>query len=546
MTDVQVFYRRYQMFYKLLAIVLLFVATACGNRRGAGSPQGQADTPEDSTCADTAIAVPGAIGETLTALPDSAMPSARVVRYTVERFDTVAPGELSGLDDLYASAPGAFTFRKGIRRDADFGGRIKGTPSDIVVDWSFKTAVDDRETKYGRWGGGTGWTGQPLYVEWPDSVWREFSARNLICRGASRREIIVGTLASTVCFIDFESGKASRPAVDVLNPVKGTVSLDPTLNGNLYVGLGIPAERPFGARVVDLYDAAVTYVHPDDPNALRRWDAYDSSPLRVGQFLFWPGENGTIYKFTIAPGRLRLHSALRYTVNGAAPGVENSMAVYLNYGYFGDNHGNLLCVNLETLKPIWRCFVGDDIDATPMVTVEGGTAYVYAACEVDRQVDGMASLVKVDALSGRELWRSQIAATRADVDGKHFDGGYYGSPLAGTADCAHMVFANCVLNQEDKQNGVFVAFDRETGHELYRTPLRRYAWSSPVGFVSDTGKMFVLTGDCAGNIYLIDGHSGEIIVRKAIGSNFESSPVVVGNSVVVGSRGDTIYRLSVV
>lgn len=524
------------MFYKAFAICLLLAATSCGHQRSAA-------TVAESEKADTVAVV---VEEAPALLPDTLLPSADVVKYVVEHVDTSVSGGLSSVADLYAGAPGAFTFRNGPRRDAAFNGRIKGTPTDIVIDWQFRTALDNRDTKFGRWGGGTGWTGQPLYVEWPDSIWRVFSAKGLLASGASKQEIIVGSLASKVYFIDFNSGKASRAAVDVVNPVKGTVSLDPTLNGNLYVGLGIPAERPFGARVVNLYESRVTYVHAEDPKARRHWDAYDSSPLRVGQFLFWPGENGTIYKFTVCQGRLKLHSALRYTVGGAAPGVENSIAVYLNYGYFGDNHGNLLCVNLETMKPVWRCFVGDDIDASTVITVEEGTPYVYSGCEVDRQGEGLAHFVKVNAVTGQEVWRSQIPAKRADVNGKHFDGGYYCSPLPGTADCSHLVFTNCVLNEGERQNGVFLAFDRATGREVYRTPLRYYSWSSPVGFVGDGGKMYVLTGDGAGNIYLIDGRSGEILIRKSVGHNFESSPVVVGNSVVVGSRGDTIFKLSVV
>ena len=75
-------------------------------------------------------------------------------------------------------------------------------------------------------------------------------------------------------------------------------------------------------------------------------------------------------------------------------------------------------------------------------------------------------------------------------------------------------------------------------------PLRVYAWSSPVGFVNSDDRMFVLTGDCGGNLYLIDGADGTVIKRKPVGSNFESSPVVVGNSAVVGSRGNSIFKVS--
>ena len=71
-----------------------------------------------------------------------------------------------------------------------------------------------------------------------------------------------------------------------------------------------------------------------------------------------------------------------------------------------------------------------------------------------------------------------------------------------------------------------MAFDRKTGRQVYSTPLRIYAWSSPVSFTDPNGKLWVVTGDCAGNLYLIDGRTGEIKTRRNVGNNFESSATV--------------------
>ena len=152
--------------------------------------------------------------------------------------------------------------------------------------------------------------------------------------------------------------------------------------------------------------------------------------------------------------------------------------------------------------------------------------------------------MKLDAATGREIWRTKVNGRRFETGKKHFDGGFYASTLPGTADCADLLFANCVMNT-DGQNGAFMAFDRKTGRKVYSTPLRIYAWSSPVSFTDPNGKLWVVTGDCAGNLYLIDGRTGDIKTRRNVGNNFESSPVVVGNSLVVGSRGTTIYKISV-
>lgn len=510
-----------------MAVALLLVAS-CSGRGAKQSVSEQVDSIADE---------PAPVE--LVALPDTVMPSivSVGVKFVVDVFDD-ADSAICDLSDLYAAAPGALMFRKGPRRDADFGGRVEGTPSDIVIDWEFSTERNHD------WGGGTGWTGQPLYVHWPDSIAFRFKSNGLVPRGFSGEEIMFGSLCGNVYFLDYVTGKKSRPVIATDNPIKGTGCIDPTLNGNYYVGQGVPDTVPFGAMVIDLNKHEITHFTDRDHNAWRGWQAYDSSPVRIGQFLFRPGENGTLYKYIVEPGSLRLHSTLRYRIHGSSPGIEASMPTYLNYGYICDNHGNILCVNLNSMSPVWVYCLGDDIDGTPALAVEDGAPYIYVGCEIDKQGIGTANFAKIDALTGREVWINRIEGQRVEEGSKHFDGGYYCSPLLGTGDCADLVFANCVLNTNGR-NGEFVAFDRATGRTVYTTPLKCYSWSSPVGFINEADEMFVFTGDCAGRVYIIKGATGEILLTKQIGSNFESSPVVIGNSLVLGSRGDKIFKMTI-
>lgn len=314
----------------MLAAVLFSIGS-CGNK----SAQKTEAEPIDSAVemAEKEIA--------LTPLPDTVMPSvdSAGVRFVVDVFDDADSAILS-LADLYADAPGSLMFRRGPGRDADFGGRVEGTPSDIVIDWQFSTSCNRT------WGGGTGWTGQPLYVHWPDSIARRMRHDGLVPPDFSGQEIMFGSLCGKVYFLDYATGRESRPSIPTGNPIKGTGCIDPTLNGNYYVGQGVPDTVPFGAMVIDLNRHEITHFTDRDRNAWRGWQAYDSSPVRIGQFLFRPGENGTLYKYIVEPGSLRLHSTLRYRINGSSPGIEASMPTYLNYGYTCDNHGNILCVNL--------------------------------------------------------------------------------------------------------------------------------------------------------------------------------------------------------
>lgn len=515
-------------FSPIIPFITLFISCA-------GSVSKDNNPVTDSmVTADTIIAE---IKRPVTSLPDMVYPSAADVKYSVFCPDTTISGILSSLENMYTGTPGSFTFRKGALRDASFGGTIDSVPSRIEIDWEFSTKLDTVLTKYGRWGGGTGWTGQPLYINWPDSCMSRFEMK------PAREEIIFGSLDRNVYFIDFKTGKPSRQAIPVDNPIKGTPSLDPTLNGNLYVGHGVPALGEFGAIVIDLFNNQVSDFFGKDPRARRGWNAYDSSPIRVGQFLFRAGENGVLYKFLVRPGKLKLHSSMTYTVNGRAPGMESSLAVYRNYGYTADNAGNILCINLNTLKPVWHYKLPDDTDATPVIAEESDGVFLYVGCEVEHENVTEAAFVKLDAITGREVWLNKTPAQRADVFEKHFDGGYYASPLLGTGNCSHLIFEN-VVNNTAGQNGKFVAYDRQTGKTVYSVDLRCYAWSSPVGFMDRDNNMYVLTADCSGRVYLFRGIDGKMLLCELIGNNFESSPVVIGNSVVIGSRGFKIYKLS--
>lgn len=481
-------------------------------------------------------------------LPDTSFASASKISYSVTITDKSSSGELASLEDAYASAPGIFTFRGGQKRDMPYEGFVKGEPSSIKVAWAFTTAVDNQKTKLGVWGGGSGWTGQPVYVHWPDSVFENMKRNHAgLTQDFSKDEIMVGSLSSNIYFINFENGQKSRKPVNVENPIKGSVSLDPSLDGKLYFGHGVPKTdaSPFAMGYIDLRTQKIRYLINRDRNGWRPWGGNDASPLVVGQFLFNVSENGTIYKFNRTSGNLSLHSTLRYRVKGVAPGMESSIAVFKNYGYIADNNGNIICVNLDTMKPVWLYENHDDTDATVVVEVVDGVPYVYSSCEIDRQGDsGISRFVKLNGLTGKLVWEIQFKCNRATVQKKHFDGGMYSTPLLGRGDCDSLLFTT-ICTHNPKFAGNFVAINRITGKIVYQRPLKRYAWSSPVAFYDENKKLYVAVGDCAGNMYIFEGSTGRQILVQKVGDNFESSPVVVGNSMVVGSRGKTIYRVDV-
>ncbi len=476
-------------------------------------------------------------------LPDTAYASVEVVKFVVEDEDSVT-APLKDLDDRYAGKESVYVFRKDLRRDADYGGKVKGTPREVEIAWAFETAYDTTHTRFGTWGGGSGWTGQPLYVKWTDDQQALFKKSSPgLTADFGPEEIIVGSLCGKGYFINYQTGKASRQPLDLGNVVKGTIGLDPEYY-NLYVGQGVPRQAgPFGHQVFDLLKHERTFFFGPDPKAWRGWNAFDSNSIVAGGYLFWCGENGSVYKYERSQGTLRRVSVMRYRVGGMAPGIESSLCVYRNYGYFSDNRGNVICINLNTMKPVWYYNNHDDSDGTMVCREEGGAPYLYTACEVDKQGDsGICHFIKLNGLNGERVWETNIPCRRINLPGKTLDGGMYASPLIGSGDCQDMIFANICRNGASKSAGELTAFSTKDGKILYTVPYGQFAWSSPVAFHNEKNEMFIFAGDASGIIRIIRGKTGEVVCKKVVGSNFESSPVVIGNTAVVGCRGNKIYK----
>ncbi len=469
----------------------------------------------------------------------------RVIHYTDDLYER---GRL--MCDDYDPGLGVLTFRGSFRRDMPVSGFVRGVPQQVNVDWVYTTDYDTTRTQYGMWGGGLGWTGQPLIVKWPGETREEYSLLDITFKKKQDAlEVIAGSLSGTVFFLDFEDGTETRPPIPTHNPIKGTPSLDPRLNGLLYVGSGVPHdEESFGINIIDLHRHAPVFFYSghNDPVAYRRWGAFDSSPLLVGDFLYWPGENGVLYQFYIDDDEISLVAKMVYRLRGrSGPGIESSLAVYKNYGYFGDNHGNILCINLLTLQPVWMYDNMDDTDATIVIEVEDEIPYIYTGSQVDMQGDeGYARFVKINGLNGEALWEQKIEAFLVSHAGRMFDGGMFSTPLAGRNNAADIIVSNFAHTTEDGA-GELIAFHKQTGDIVYRTLLSAYSWSSPVALYNEFGDLFIFTGDVEGNVYLLDGRDGRILYRRRLGRNFEASPVVWGNRVVIGSRGREIYRLSI-
>ena len=59
------------------------------------------------------------------------------------------------------------------------------------------------------------------------------------------------------------------------------------------------------------------------------------------------------------------------------------------------------------------------------------------------------------------------------------------------------------------------------------------------------GKSYIVLCDSVGLMRLIEGTTGSVVDTLDLGTNTEASPAVFGNTIVVGTRGQKIYGISI-
>ena len=425
-------------------------------------------------------------------------------------------------------------------------GIIKSKPSKIFVDWKFETKTSNE------WGGGSGWTGQPLLVCWSKDMKIQLGILDTsFINNDKAMEGIVGSLSGEIYFFDISNGKETRSPLVIDGPIKGTPSVDPRMNGILYVGQGIGEGKRFGAYVLDMINRKeLLYIPGVEKDASRSWGAFDSNPLvdRKSGIVIWPGENGLIYKIDCSD-KLNVHVVSKFKYNTAGfsrKGIESSAAVLGKYGFFADNTGNLFCLDLVTFKPKWFINNFDDTDASLVLDREENNYYLYLGNEVDhRKPEALSKIRKINVVTGQELWNWSIMCSGYDLRGKANSGGMLATPLLGLKNCEDLVFSvfsrtNGTLNSE------CVAVSKKTGKKIYTVKMDGYSWSSPVGIYDKKGNMYVFFSDIRGGTYLIYGKTGEIIYKEKYPYLFESSPIVYNNQIIVGVRGKTILGFKII
>jgi len=481
----------------------------------------------------------------------------------VESYEFEAPF-FFGLGEEYSMIEGITAFRGNNFRDTAAYGYADITAAKFGSTWNRATA--SLLGAEGRMWTGHGWTGQPLIVRWP------FETRQIktnMHQWAKEQEelveVVYAAMDGYVYFQELETGKDTRDRLFLGWTFKGSGSLDPRGYPLLYVGAGDNnAKGAARILIVSLIDGSVLYEFGfNDRFAPRGWHAADSSPLVdiENDRLIYPSENGTLYILDLntdydpAHGTIAIDPVtVKWRYRGKRSnvgnkfwlGIENSMSIYEGYAYFADNGGHMLCLNLNTLETVWVHDSLDDTNNSPVFSIEDQRAYIYISTgfhggwRAPSNTTAVVPIWKLDAETGEVVW--QVDYYCYTVSG--VSGGVQGTIALGKNDLDDLIFVP-VARTPTGGVGVLAAISKSSGEIVWEFRTPRYSWSSPVCVYTEDGKGYIVYNTANGDMYLLDGLTGEIKDKISVGSLVESSPAIFENTVVIGTRSQRIMGVKI-
>ena len=459
----------------------------------------------------------------------------------------------------YTDMEGVITFRGNNFRDSAQYGTAEMKDYTISQIWERETGSLEYN---GHMWSGNGWTGQPLLVRWPESTKQVMNMYDSAKAKEGLVEVIYASMDGNIYFTDLETGEKTRDTMYVGWTFKGAGALDPRGYPILYVGAGYNSEKGVSrAFIINLLDCSIMYTFGnEDSFSLRGTLSYfDSSALvdAATDTLVYPGENGILYflklnsQYDEAAGTLSIDpgpmTKWRYWGTRSSDekywlGMEDSCCIYAGFLFVCDNGGNLMCIDLKTLRVVWAQDILDDSNGSPVLSLEDNHLYLYVSTSfhLGWRSDDVATIPiwKIDAENGEVVWHTDYQC----YSESGVSGGVQSTPAVGKNDLSDYVYVT-VSRVGELYGGVLTCLDKKTGDIVWEHE-GVYTWSSPVCVYNSDGSGAVLYFTFDGKGFLLDGVTGEVKseIQLEHGS-VEASPAVFEDKVVIGTRDCRIYGL---
>lgn len=462
---------------------------------------------------------------------------------------------------------GVLTFRgDNFRRNAA-AGSLSAAPTGLEVAWSVEagSARGVNQTYYGY-----GWPGQPAIVKWSRQVRAASNLYESKLDKANLKEVIIAGLDGAIRFLDLEDGSLTRNSIKLGYPMRGTPSLHPL--GEPFMSVGQFARKmkaktgKIGLRQYNLYTQKELKLLDGLDGKLNRplndVGSFNTSALvdRTSDTLITVGTNGMLYLealnsafdwqmgvLSISPSVTVMTSRARNQRSKAVYAVESSLAAYDRYVYYADMGGVLRCVDTNILTPVWAVETGDAVMAAIALDLtEDRQLNLYTANMLTnrKKGDGQIQIRRLDALSGREAWCTDVGVYKGKKDQQ--DVGAKASPVIGENALSQAVYFTVTgLSEEGRHQlglpdtavSALLSLDRDTGAILWAFGMESRSESSPVAVYDGEGNGWLIQCEENGTVHLLEGLSGSETASLKLEAEIEASPAVYNGRIVLGTTG---------
>ena len=404
---------------------------------------------------------------------------------------------------------------------------------------------------------GQAWTGQPAIVKWSVELREMMNIAEAKKDVKALKEVIAASQDGNIYFFDLNDGVATREPIKLGYPMKGSVAVDTQGRPMMAVGQGIsrmPGGKtgPIGYYVYDLItQKEMMFLNGRRTKVQTQYStngAFDGTALfdRNSDTMIVAGENGLLYtvalntvfdyldKKTITIDPVITFLKTKGKQQDMSVATEASVAMYGKYIYTVDRHGILKCVDADTMLTVWAFDTGDNTDATPALGFDqDGSLGLYTGTTVFTRPrrDGNALIRRIDALTGREVWKVDAPAKFQDTE----RGGVKASPVVGQNALSDLVIFTVNLTG-DGETATMLALDKQTGNEVWRHELAAPTISSPVAVYTASGQGYVIQADGNGLLSLLDGRTGQVLHTLDLEGDVDASPAVYNDVLVIGTN----------
>ncbi len=496
-------------------------------------------------------------------------------------------------DEYTTKQLGVMTFRgDNFRRNAAVG-TLSAAPTGLKEKWHAESGSSrgTNQTYYGY-----GWTGQPVIARWSTQVREGSNLFEKKINTKALKEVIIAGMDGNIRFLDLADGELTRNSIKLGYPMRGT----PTLHtgGYPFMSVGQFARKmkvktgKIGLRQYNLYSQKeqklLDGLDGKYHRPLNDVGSFETSALidRTSDTLIAAGSNGMLYLeslnssfdynakvLTIDPSITVMNYKVKGQKSTALLAIESSPAVYDKYVYMANMGGVLMCIDTDTLKPVWAVNTGDSVMAavamdmqirenaqeTPVPADTGDeddpkdkapadnrelSLYTANMLNNRKKGDSDIQIRRYDALSGKEIWKTSVGVTKGKKDKD--DVGAKASPVIGQHRLNDLVYFTVTgLSDEGRQQlglsgetpAVLIALEKASGKIVWSYGLSSRSESSPIAVYDEKGNGWIIQCEQNGTIHLLEGLTGSVVDTMQLNAEIEASPAAYGSTVVIGTTG---------